>query len=1220
MPRSARTERAASIRGQARELGGPVDPGVVSEDGDGLGDRGCIRAERRDPAQHESSHALRGELAHLLRACPRRLDAARHRSGDQLAQQQRVAGRPLGHGGAELRVGVGAVMRGQQRGDAIAAEGRQPQDRCIEAVGDLVDQSGLPGRARAHRRDHQHPEAVEAAREVGQVPQRRLVAPVQVVDREDERPGLRSVHGQPVEPVQGAVRGLGGRQPTRLSDVEHRGRELRCAVEQLRARCPSQRGFEQLADDPERVVLLELAGPRPEGPHPGHLGALLDRREQPRLADPGRPFQDQQATAPGASVVEQRVDRGKCLVALLQRHLHGGRQRRTCVPLMALFAACSCGDYGPATEKSGDLVGCFLWRVRRPVALLEGHVEGGCHVLRSSQGRLGRTSESGSLGLTSGSNGVWGLVMRHGRTLSQTLGSFLGVVPVASARGRREHGHEESDSGSGHQIKGGWVMRKSVIAAIAVGALVAGGAIYAVSGGDDDGRKAAIGDEIVGSTSTDACGGDGVYVKDAAIVEANSGTSLLRFDLTAHRSDRTADILDMDPDCSIPDSGTVKWRTIDDSAKEGSDFVNPGGGTVQIYGHIDIPIKGDVRSEYGETFGIQIYDPSPGVYFLDTIGKGTIKDDDFGLPVTPPSPKQLMPSANQPCDAATTSLSIDPTWSPVFVAEPGNSGVSATTIGISRCGGLAAPRPRRGRRPTAPPRATATQTPTSVTARLWPEGLHHVRRDRHVRSRETYKTFPLPIIADQALEARETLTVSLSAPSAGATIYGKTRAVYIYDDDVLDYTPPVSVPGAHVSISDASVTKGNSATKQMSFTIDRSGDVWGSSTVNWSTVSGTAAAGSDFTAASGTATFDPGEPSQTVTVTVSGDTAQELDETFQVKLSGATGAAIDDATAVGTIVSDDVANLAIGDVTVTKGNSGTTDATFKIVRSGGNAVESSVSVSTADGTATTGNGGNNDYVPTALTPVKLAAGESSKTVTVKVNGDGAAEANETFSAKLSSASGATIIDPTGIATVLNDDTGVSVDNVSVMEGDSGSKSMRFTVTRSGPNSGTASVAWATAYTGGSAGGRLRGGRPRPRGWERDRGKEYLSGHDTLSFGPGETTKYVDITAMANSDGRVQRDVRHRAVLAGQRGHRRCHRHRHDPQRRHRPERQRRHGERRQLRHQFHDVHDHPHRLHGPMVPSQLDAGNGRQCPRTSTTSPHTATFTSPPLRPPRPRP
>src|SRR5205823_13043755 len=103
---------------------------------------------------------------------------------------------------------------------------------------------------------------------------------------------------------------------------------------------------------------------------------------------------------------------------------------------------------------------------------------------------------------------------------------------------------------------------------------------------------------------------------------------------------------------------------------------------------------------------------------------------------------------------------------------------------------------------------------------------------------------------------------------------------------------------------------------------------------NYATADGTAMAGSDYQATSGTLTFMPGETQKTVTVSVIGDTANEPDETFFVRLSSPSNASIADGEGVGTILNDDtLPSLSIRDVSVVEGNSGTTNAAFVVTLS-----------------------------------------------------------------------------------------------------------------------------------------------------------------------------------------------------------------------------------------------------------------------------------------------
>lgn len=96
-----------------------------------------------------------------------------------------------------------------------------------------------------------------------------------------------------------------------------------------------------------------------------------------------------------------------------------------------------------------------------------------------------------------------------------------------------------------------------------------------------------------------------------------------------------------------------------------------------------------------------------------------------------------------------------------------------------------------------------------------------------------------------------------------------------------------------ISISDPTITEGDSGTSQLVLTITRVGDDTGSVTVNWSTANGTAAAGSDYVAASGQVTFLPaGGNTQTITIGLNGDLSAEATETFFVNLSVASGTAL----------------------------------------------------------------------------------------------------------------------------------------------------------------------------------------------------------------------------------------------------------------------------------------------------------------------------------------
>jgi hypothetical protein len=119
----------------------------------------------------------------------------------------------------------------------------------------------------------------------------------------------------------------------------------------------------------------------------------------------------------------------------------------------------------------------------------------------------------------------------------------------------------------------------------------------------------------------------------------------------------------------------------------------------------------------------------------------------------------------------------------------------------------------------------------------------------------------------------------------------------------LGWKPSVVVPA--LSIADAAVMEGNTGTKVLRFTVRLSAAAAANVTVSLATANGTAFAGSDYVAASGSLTFTPGQTARTFDVTLNGDRTKEANETFQVVLSNPVGATIADASAKGTISNDD---------------------------------------------------------------------------------------------------------------------------------------------------------------------------------------------------------------------------------------------------------------------------------------------------------------------------
>jgi len=196
-------------------------------------------------------------------------------------------------------------------------------------------------------------------------------------------------------------------------------------------------------------------------------------------------------------------------------------------------------------------------------------------------------------------------------------------------------------------------------------------------------------------------------------------------------------------------------------------------------------------------------------------------------------------------------------------------------------------------------------------------------------------------------------------------------------------------------------------------------------TMDFHTEDGSATALEDYSPVLGDLIIPAGQTSATITVPVLGDSVYEgTAEFFEVKLTNVVGVVALDTVGSGQIFDnqpDPV--LSINDVTVTEGNSGTTTATFTVTltRPSASVVTTTVGFATAAGTAFCAlSDVFGDFECTGGT-LTFAPEETTKTVTVAVNGDANLEPDETFFVNLSNAVNATIADSQGLGTILNDD-------------------------------------------------------------------------------------------------------------------------------------------------------------------------------------------------------
>ena len=164
----------------------------------------------------------------------------------------------------------------------------------------------------------------------------------------------------------------------------------------------------------------------------------------------------------------------------------------------------------------------------------------------------------------------------------------------------------------------------------------------------------------------------------------------------------------------------------------------------------------------------------------------------------------------------------------------------------------------------------------------------------------TSKTISVSIADDTEDESDETFTVTLSNAS-GADLGTKTATGTIRNRTVVVETTP------SVSIAGGSGTEGDDDEIDFTVTLDEAAS--GNVTVDYATSDGSADAGDDYTAKSGTLSFSAGETSKTISVSIEDDIENESDETFTVTLSNPSGADLGTSSATGTIRNRYVAPL-----------------------------------------------------------------------------------------------------------------------------------------------------------------------------------------------------------------------------------------------------------------------------------------------------------------------
>jgi hypothetical protein len=226
-------------------------------------------------------------------------------------------------------------------------------------------------------------------------------------------------------------------------------------------------------------------------------------------------------------------------------------------------------------------------------------------------------------------------------------------------------------------------------------------------------------------------------------------------------------------------------------------------------------------------------------------------------------------------------------------------------------------------------------------------------------------------------------------------------------------------PLPELSIGNATVVEGDLRSRQVRFTVTLSRPSTGPVGVAYETVAGSAAAGTDFVAASSALIIPPGSTSAVVSVDVKGDRADEANEAFTVKLTSPAGATRRRSTGTGTIVDDDgpstnAVRISVGHAALVEGDSGTRGLRFPVTLSQSSPNPVSVWFATSVGTAKAA-----DFTAKSGI-VTIPARQTSTVINVSVRPDFALERTETFTVTLLSPTGATIHRASATGSILDD--------------------------------------------------------------------------------------------------------------------------------------------------------------------------------------------------------
>ncbi|HJQ39775.1 MAG TPA: Calx-beta domain-containing protein [Thermoanaerobaculia bacterium] len=413
----------------------------------------------------------------------------------------------------------------------------------------------------------------------------------------------------------------------------------------------------------------------------------------------------------------------------------------------------------------------------------------------------------------------------------------------------------------------------------------------------------------------------------------------------------------------VPEIIFVAYATTDITATAGADYVAKSGTIWFAPGEtsatVSVLIVGDALPEPDERFRLTLSDPFGGT-LVRSVAEATIRDNDGNvtpaLSISPPGPVRESTGTNT---------------NAVFNVTMNVSSSQETRVSYA----------------TADMTATAGSDYSRTTGTLvFAPG-------------EASKTVVVPVLGDSDVEDDERFAVVLSAPSGAPLAVDRAEAT-ILDDDL----PQIAGADTGTYESAGAITVMLNVTPVSNRAV----------TVQYATADGTAVAGSDYQARSGTLTL--GSAGQ-ILIPIVIDNVREPVETFYVDLTNPANATLREQRIAISIVDDTPqGQLSVADVSVDEKTGSDAVANFEVMLAQPMTTEVRVSYATSNLTALAGA----DYA-TKSGQLVFAPGETRKTVPVTIFGDGIAESDERFRLTLSSPVNATIARDVAEATIHDDD-------------------------------------------------------------------------------------------------------------------------------------------------------------------------------------------------------